>query len=47
MDPVLLIDIYILRDILRDRLMRAIKKKHVSLDSREGGWSEPGLISIG
>merc|ERR1719347_457686 len=34
-------------DILRDRLMRAIKRKHVSLDSRESGWSEPGLISIG
>merc|ERR1711936_1056556 len=34
-------------DILRDRLMRAIKRKHVNLDNRDGVWSEPGLVSIG
>merc|ERR1712130_501302 len=33
-------------DILRDRLLSAIKRKHVNLDSREGLRAEPGLVSI-
>merc|ERR1712110_94888 len=33
--------------ILRDRLLRAIKRKHVNLDNREGLRAEPGLVSIG
>merc|ERR1712126_200429 len=34
-------------DILRDRLLRAIKRKQVNTEDYQEVWPEPGLVNIG